>query len=62
MSLHPRPSCLEALHTSDGSRTVPSWEVPGRSLDGTGQDLGTLKVLGPKGPGTKEVQKSRDFF
>ena len=23
---------------SDGKRTVPSWEVPGRSRDGTGQD------------------------
>ena len=47
------------LPTSDGNRTVPSREVPGRSQDGTGprdlegpvvlpgQDLETLKVPGP---------------
>ena len=50
------------MHTSDGNRTVPSREVPGRSWDGTGQDLETLKVPWSCGPGTKEVQKSRDFF
>ena len=33
--------------------------VPGR--DGTGQDLETLKVPWSRGPGTKEVQKSRDL-
>jgi hypothetical protein len=37
---------------------------PGKSREGpgTGQDLETLKVPGSCGPGTKEVQKSRDFF
>ena len=35
-------------------------KVPGR--DGTGQDLETLKVPWSCGPGTKEVQKSQDFF
>ena len=43
------------VHTSDGNRTVPSREVPGRSRDGTGQDLETLKVPWSCGPGTKEV-------
>ena len=37
---------------------------PGKSREGpgTGQDLETLKVPWSCGPGTKEVQKSRDFF
>jgi hypothetical protein len=26
------------VHTSDGSRTFPSQDVPGRSQDGTGRD------------------------
>ena len=34
--------------------------VPGR--DRTGRDLETLKVPWSRGPRTKEVQKSRDFF
>ena len=50
------------LLTRLSSRTVPSREVPGRSRDGTGQDLETLKVPWSRGPGTKEVQKSQDFF
>ena len=37
---------------------------PGKSREGpgTGQDLETLKVPWSCGPGTKEVQKSQDFF
>ena len=27
-----------SIYTSDGSRTFPSWDVPGRSQDGTGRD------------------------
>ena len=50
------------VHTRLFSRTVPSREVPGRSRNGTGQDLETLKVPWSRGPGTKEVQKSQDFF
>ena len=50
------------VQTRLSSRTLPSREVPGRSRDGTGQDLETLKVPWSCGPGTKEVQKSRDFF
>ena len=42
------------------SRPGKSRDLPGR--DGTGQDLETLKVLWSCGPGTKEVQKSLDFF
>ena len=38
---------------------------PGKSREGPGtswgQDLETLKVPWSRGPGTKEVQKSRDF-
>ena len=49
------------IRCSDGNRTVPSREVPGRSRDGTGQDLETLKVPWSCRPGTKEVQKSRDL-
>ena len=33
-----------------------------REGPGMGQDLETLKVPWSHGPGTKEVQKSRDFF
>ena len=43
------------VHSRLSSRTVPS-------RDGTGQDLKTLKVPWSCGPGTKEVQKSQDFF
>jgi hypothetical protein len=50
------------VQTRLSSRTVPSREVPGRSRDGTGQDLETLKVPWLLGPGTKEVQNSRYFF
>ena len=39
------------------SRTVPSREVPGRSRDGTGQDLETLKV-----PGLKKSKSPGTFF
>jgi hypothetical protein len=35
--------------------------VPGRSRDETGLDLETLKVPGPKSPGTQQVQKSRNL-
>ena len=45
------------LVATDGNRTVPSREVPGRSRDVTGLDLETLKVPWSCGPGTKEVQK-----
>ena len=38
-----------------------SRDVPGRSRDLTGRDLETLKVPWSRGPGTKEVQKSRDL-
>ena len=38
------PIISNRVLTSDGNRTVPSREVPGRSRDGTGQDLETLKV------------------
>ena len=44
---------------SDDSKTFPSREIPRRSQDGTGRDLETLRVPGPKSPGTKQVQKSR---
>ena len=50
---------VENVGSSDGNRTVPSREVPGRSRDRTGQDLEILKVPWSCGPGTKEVQKSR---
>ena len=49
------------MYTSDGNRTVPSREVPGRSRDEKGWDLETLKVPWSCGPGTKQVQKSRDL-
>ena len=42
-------------------RPGTSQDVLGRSRDEAGQDLETLKVPGPKSPGTKKVQKSRDF-
>ena len=38
-----------------------SRDIPGRSRDLTGRDLETLKVPWSRGPGTKEVQKSRDL-
>ena len=38
-----------------------SRDVPGMSRDMTGRDLETLKVPRSRGPGTKEVQKSRDL-
>ena len=39
-----KQSCYQLLSISDGSRTVPSQEVPGRSQDGTGRDLETASV------------------
>ena len=48
------------LNRTTHSRAVPSQEVPGQ--DETGQDLETLKVPWSRGPGTKEVQKSRGLF
>ena len=53
------------VETSDGNSTVPSREVPGRSRDGTGQDLETLKVLwscGPVVPGLKKSISPGTFF
>ena len=41
------------------SRTVPSWEVPGRSWDRTGQNLETLKVPWACGPVVPELKKSK---
>ena len=52
----------KGMYVLVGNRTVPSREVPGRSWDGTGQDLETLKVSWSCGPGIKEVQKSQDLF
>ena len=37
-------------------------EGPGTGREGTGQDQENLKVPWSCGPGTKVVQKSRDFF
>ena len=38
------PGLTHCTLTSDDNRTLPSREVPGRSRDGTGKDLETLKV------------------
>ena len=38
-----------------------SRDIPGRSRDLTGRDLETQKVPWSRGPGPKEVQKSRDL-
>ena len=50
------------MHVSDGNRTVLSREVLGRSWDGTGQDLETLKVPWSCGPGLKKSQSPRTFL
>ena len=50
-------------HNFIWSRDVPG--RPGKSREGPGtsrgQDLETLKIPWSRGPGTKEVQKSRDL-
>ena len=44
-----------------GPAGTPGTKGP-RPWDLTGQDIETLKVLWSRGPRTKEVQKSQDFF
>ena len=52
------------MHTSVGTRTVPSRDVPGRSQDGTGQDRTQrpCRSRGPVVPGPKKSKSPRTFF
>ena len=48
--------------SSELSHIGKSQEGPGMGQDGTGQDIMTLKFRGPKSPGPKNIEKSRDSF